>query len=106
MDQVHALTMTYLLFNLPEDTFIPIKNLTTDPGNRALEGVIMRPLGCWNGGFESQWGHGCLSCLYYMGAGRSGDRIQVGARFSAPVQTGPGAHPASYTMGNGSLSRG
>ena len=22
-----------------------------------------------------------------------------GARFSAPVQTGPGAHPASYTMG-------
>ena len=26
-------------------------------------------------------------------------RIPVGARFSAPVQTGPGAHPASYTMG-------
>ena len=25
------------------------------------------------------------------------------ARFSAPVQTGPGAHPASYTMGTGSL---
>jgi len=22
----------------------------------------------------------------------------VGARFSAPVQTGPGAHPASYAM--------
>jgi len=29
-----------------------------------------------------------------------------GARFSAPVQTSPGAHPASYTMGTGSLSRG
>jgi hypothetical protein len=28
------------------------------------------------------------------------------ARFSAAVQTGPGAHPASYTMGTGSLSRG
>ena len=28
------------------------------------------------------------------------------ARFSAPVQTGPGAHSASYTMGTGSLSRG
>jgi hypothetical protein len=27
-----------------------------------------------------------------------------GARFSAPVQTGPGAHPASCTMGTGSLS--
>jgi hypothetical protein len=25
------------------------------------------------------------------------------ARFCAPVQTGPGAHPASYTMGTGSL---
>ena len=24
------------------------------------------------------------------------------ARFSAPIQTGPGAHPASYTMGTGS----
>ena len=30
-------------------------------------------------------------------AGRSGDRIPVGARFSAPVQTGPGAHSASCT---------
>jgi hypothetical protein len=24
-----------------------------------------------------------------------------GARFSAPIQTGPGVHPASYTMGTG-----
>ena len=35
--------------------------------------------------------------------GRSGDRIPVGARFSAPVQTGPGAHPASCTMGTRSF---
>jgi hypothetical protein len=28
----------------------------------------------------------------------------VRARFFAPVQTDPGAHPASYTMGTGSLS--
>jgi hypothetical protein len=27
----------------------------------------------------------------------------VGARFSAPVQTGPGDHPASYTVGTLSL---
>ena len=26
-----------------------------------------------------------------------------GARFSAPIQTGPGAHPASYTLGTGSF---
>jgi hypothetical protein len=38
--------------------------------------------------------------------GRSRDRIPVEARFSAPVQTGPGAHPASYTMGTDSLFRG
>ena len=29
-----------------------------------------------------------------------------GARFSAPVQTGLGAYPASYTIGTGFLSRG
>ena len=28
----------------------------------------------------------------------------MGARFSAPVQTGPGAHPTSYTMGTGSFT--
>jgi hypothetical protein len=32
-------------------------------------------------------------------------RIPVEARFSAPVQTGPGAHPASYTMGTCSFPR-
>ena len=31
------------------------------------------------------------------------EKILVGARFSAPDQTGPGAHPASYTMGTGSF---
>ena len=30
----------------------------------------------------------------------------MGARFSAPVQTGPGANPASYTMGTWSFSGG
>ena len=35
--------------------------------------------------------------------GRSGDRNPVLARFSAPVQTGPEAHPASYTLGTGSF---
>ena len=38
-------------------------------------------------------------------AERSGDRIPVGARFSAPVQKRTGAHPA-YTKNNGSLVRG
>jgi hypothetical protein len=33
-------------------------------------------------------------------------KIQVGARFFVAIQTGPGAYPASCTMGTGSLSRG
>ena len=32
-----------------------------------------------------------------------GIESQWGARFSAPVQTGSGSHPASYTMGTGSF---
>jgi hypothetical protein len=49
-----------------------------------------------------------LNCWYndLLRAGRSGDRITVKAKFSAPVQTGPGAHPASCTMGTGFLSGG
>jgi len=39
-------------------------------------------------------------------AGRSGDRIPVGARFSAPVQNCPGSHRASFTIGTVSLSWG
>ena len=34
-------------------------------------------------------------------ARRPGDRIPVGGRFSAPVQTRTGAHPASCTVGTG-----
>ena len=40
---------------------------------------------------------------YSLRDGPSGDRIPVGARFSAPVHTGPGSHPASCTVGTGSL---
>jgi hypothetical protein len=37
---------------------------------------------------------------------RKEERNRVETRFSSPVQTGPGAHPASYTVGTRSLSRG
>jgi hypothetical protein len=33
------------------------------------------------------------------------DRIQLGVRFSAPVQNALGAHPASYTKGTGFFPR-
>ena len=38
-------------------------------------------------------------------AGRFGDQIPVGARYSTPIQISPGAHPAPYTMGTGSFPR-
>ena len=39
-----------------------------------------------------------------IATGRSGDRIPVGESFTAPVFTGTGAYPASYTMGTGSFA--
>jgi hypothetical protein len=36
-------------------------------------------------------------------AGSSEDPIPVGARFSAPIQTGPGAHPVFFTVGTASF---
>jgi hypothetical protein len=45
-----------------------------------------------------------ISITDSLRVGRSGDRIPVLAIFSAPVQTSPGAHPASYTLGTGFIS--
>jgi hypothetical protein len=35
----------------------------TDPGGCAVLGVGLRPRDCWGRGFESRWGHGCLSLV-------------------------------------------
>jgi hypothetical protein len=42
-----------------------------------------------------------IATLYWLDG--PGIESRWGARFSAPVQTGPGAHPASYTMWTGSF---
>jgi DNA-binding transcriptional LysR family regulator len=44
-----------------------------------------------------------INLVVWLQAGRSRDRIPVGARFSAPVRTGPGVHPVSCTMDTGSF---
>ena len=52
----------------------------------------------------SYCGPGSVVCIA-TGYGLDGpDRIPVWARFSARVQTGPAAHPASCTMGTGSFT--
>jgi len=52
------------------------------------------------------WAGIAPSVMLLAKGGRSGDRNPMGAGFSAPVQTGPGAYPASYKMDTGPLSRG
>jgi hypothetical protein len=47
------------------------------------------------------WDDGRYSDLLW--AGQSEDWILVGVSFSASIQTGSGAHPASYTVGTGSF---
>ena len=54
---------------------------------------------------QASWARQLSRYSDWLRAARSGDRIPVGARFSEPVQTGPGAHPASCTMGTGSFPR-
>jgi hypothetical protein len=46
-----------------------------------------------------------VSITAYYGMDSSGDLIQVGVRFSAFIQTGYEAHPASYAMVTSSLFR-
>jgi len=48
-------------------------------------------------------GQPCFAFSYFPSCPPREDRIPVGARFSAPVQTGPGPYPASCTMGTGSF---
>ena len=52
----------------------------------------------WGGGPGSSFG---IATDYGMDG--PGIESPWGATFSAPVQTGPGAHPASYTMYTGSI---
>ena len=51
---------------------------------------------------DSSYGELAGIATHYGMGGGSGDGIPDGARFSAPLQTGPGAHTASCKMGTAS----
>jgi len=71
-------------------------------GHESVELYLYSPYGPYGLYRASVPVQGC-TLHFTLRGGRSGDRIPVRKRFSAPVQTGPGAHPASCTMGTGSL---
>lgn len=54
---------------------------------------------------ELNWARYSSLYRYSFRIGRSGDRIPAKTKFSATVQTGPGAHYASRNMGTGSFFR-
>jgi hypothetical protein len=43
--------------------FMSATNSMADPSGRAVKGVGLRPLACWDCGFESSRGRGCLSLV-------------------------------------------
>jgi hypothetical protein len=47
------------------------KRSTADPSVCTVYGLDLRPRACWDRGFESHWGHGCLSLAsVYVLSGR------------------------------------
>jgi hypothetical protein len=46
-----------------EIQFRKSNRITDDPGGRAVLGVGLRPFACWDCGFESRRGHGCLALV-------------------------------------------
>jgi hypothetical protein len=60
--------------------------------------ITFATVGIWRPGYLSRYTDS-------LRVGRSGDRIQVEARFSESIQTGPTSHPSSYTTSIGSFPR-
>jgi hypothetical protein len=43
-----------------------VNKSTADPSSRAAKGVGLRPSACWDRGFESHRGHGCLLWVFVL----------------------------------------
>jgi hypothetical protein len=65
--------------------------------------TVFRDCSFGNGYDTNTWDRYLSRYSGWLRAGRHGDRIPVGSRFYAPVQTDPGTHPSSCIMGTGSF---
>jgi len=55
------LTQSAAIYAFLLDVLVTING--ADPGDRAVSGVGLGPLACWDCGFDSCRGHGCLSVV-------------------------------------------
>jgi len=44
-----------------------MRQKVSGPGDRAIQTVGLRPLDCWDRGFESRWRHGCWYLMFVVG---------------------------------------
>ena len=45
---------------------VPLLDHTAVPSGCTVWDVGLKPLGCWDHGFISHWGHGCLACVFVV----------------------------------------
>ena len=81
LENVFKIVYIYITFIFFQKNLLNKEELLLFPSGSGSSDSITTGCGLEGPGIESRWG----------------------ARFSAPVQTGPGAHSASCTMGTGSL---
>ena len=74
--------------------------LYADPSGSAVYGVALRPFACWECGFESRQGHGCLSLLSVVWC-----QIEVSASGWSLVQSSPTECGVSECDGEPSIMR-
>jgi predicted Zn-ribbon and HTH transcriptional regulator len=75
---------TYIVAGTDSLIFIKLNTDIAGSSGRAVEGLRLRPLACWNCGFEFHCGHGCLSVVSITRC-----QVEVSAKSWSLVQRSP-----------------